>query len=459
MEIFFASISNREYATAFLVIAVLLYCMVKSKDVIKSLLQVLRLIFFSKLTMLFLIPTVYLIAITCLMFKCNVWDYTLLKDTIFSIVGGLLLFGKAIGTDNFHKIYKDNIVGYFSAIYFLEFFVNFHDFNIFIEIVLVAFVTLVCATSTYMEYSTEETQNVKEAKQLLNGIQIFIGAFIIIHSSIWMFKEPTQLFNIHSLQILLLPIIYTLFLYPICFAIYVYAKYETILTSMYVVRDNLKKQISTLEMAYKTFKLCKTNIKQLKLWQHFFLSNFGGCEKTLDIDGLIQEFQWRYKYIEPEKNTTEIALNTALEFMEEYNFPKSLYKYSTYSDGYGHYQALAYNKESSNRYYCVNGNQQYPQFFMLHDFLLTSQNIKSELKLFSTYCNALYLKIFSSELKKREISKIKQLKKFSYKSGLYTVEFDNDKNVNGKIMSVTFKISKILPVEKCEYELLFSLQK
>ena len=109
----------------------------------------------------------YLIVVTYLMFKCNIWDYTLLKDTIFSIVGGLLLFG------NFHKIYKDNIVGYFSAIYFLEFFVNFHDFNIFVEFVLVAFVTLVCATSTYMEYSKEETQNVKEAKQFLNGIQIF----------------------------------------------------------------------------------------------------------------------------------------------------------------------------------------------------------------------------------------------------------------------------------------------
>lgn len=459
MGAFFTSISNREYATAFLVIAVLLFCMVKSKDVIKSLLQVLRLIFFSKLTMLFLIPTVYLIAITYLMFKCNVWNYTLLKDTIFSIVGGLLLFGKAIGTDNFHQIYKDNIVGYFSCMYFLEFFVNFHDFNIFVEIVLVTFVTLVCAISTYIECFKEKTQNVKETKQFLNGIQIFIGAFIILHSSIWMLKEPTQLFNIHSLQILLLPLIYTLFLYPICFAIYVYAKYETILTSMYVVRDNLKKQISSLEMAYKTFKLCKTNIKQLKLWQHFFLSNFGGYDKTLDIDGLIQEFQWRYKYIEPEKNTTEIILNTALEFMEEYNFPKSLYKYSTYSDGYGYYQSLSYNKEDSNRYYCINGNQQYPQFFMLYDFVFTTQDIKAELKLFSTYCNALYLKIFSSELKKRDISKIKQLKKFSYKSGLYTVEFDSDKNVNGKIMSVTFKISKILPVEKCEYELLFSLQK
>lgn len=53
MEIFFSSISNREYAVAFLIIVLLLYCMIKSKDVTKSLLQVIKLMFFSKLTILF----------------------------------------------------------------------------------------------------------------------------------------------------------------------------------------------------------------------------------------------------------------------------------------------------------------------------------------------------------------------------------------------------------------------
>ena len=243
MKTFFSSISNREYASAFLIVTLLLYCIIKNTDVIKCLLRVLRLLFFSKLTILYLIPTLYLIAVTYLMYICNFWDNTLLKDSIFSIVGCLFLFGKAIGTDNFNKIYKESIVGYISTIYFLEFFVNFYDFNFFVEVGLVAFATLLCATSTYMEYSKEETQNVKEAKQLLNGIQMFIGTFIILHSIYCALKAPTQLFTMHSLQILLLPIIYTLVLYPICFVIYVYAKYETILTSMYVVRDNLNKKI------------------------------------------------------------------------------------------------------------------------------------------------------------------------------------------------------------------------
>lgn len=459
METFFTSISNREYATAFLIIFILSYCIIKSSDVIKSLLQVLKLIFFSKLTILFLIPTMYLIVVTYLMFKCNIWDYTLLKDTIFSIVGCLLLFGKAIGTDNFHKIYKDNIVGYFSAIYFFEFFVNFHDFNIFVEFVLVAFVTLVCATSTYMEYSKEETQNVKEAKQFLNGIQIFICAFLILHSSIWVFKEPMQLFNIHSLQILLLPIIYTLFLYPICFAIYVYAKYETILTSMYVLRDNLHKQISSFKFAYKTFKLCGVNIEQLKLWQHFFLGTYGDYDVDLNIEKMVDEFKQRYKHLDSPQTDTDISLDLSLGFMTELGFPIASYKYANYSEGYGNYQALSYNTEDNNRYYCVIGNQQYPQSYMLYDYIQCADNIKTELKIFSKYCNSLYNKIFCENLKDKYISKIVKTKEFSFEKGLYTVKFILDKNHIGNTMSVTFEIKKTNPTEFCEYEQQYLKQK
>jgi len=459
METFFTSISNREYATTFLIIFILSYCIIKSSDVIKSLLQVLKLIFFSKLTILFLIPTMYLIVVTYLMFKCNIWDYTLLKDTIFSIVGGLLLFGKAIGTDNFHKIYKDNIVGYFSAIYFFEFFVNFHDFNIFVEFVLVAFVTLVCATSTYMEYSKEETQNVKEAKQFLNGIQIFIGAFLILHSSIWVFKEPMQLFNIHSLQILLLPIIYTLFLYPICFAIYIYAKYETILTSMYVLRDNLHKQISSFKFAYKTFKLCGVNIEQLKLWQHFFLGTYGGYDVDLNIEKMVDEFKQRYKHLDSPQTDTDISLDLSLGFMTKLGFPIASYKYANYSEGYGNYQALSYHTEDNNRYYCVIGNQQYPQSYMLYDYIQCADNIKTELKIFLKYCNSLYNKIFCENLKDKYISKIVKTKEFSFEKGLYTVKFILDKNHIGNTMSVTFEIKKTNPTEFCEYEQQYLKQK
>ena len=283
--------------------------------------------------------------------------------------------------------------------------------------------------------------------------------FKYLHSSIWVFKEPMQLFNTHSLQILLLPIIYTLFLYPICFAIYVYAKYETILTSMYVLRDNLHKQISSFKFAYKTFKLCGVNIEQLKLWQHFFLGIYGGYDVDLNIEKMVDEFKQRYKHLDSPQTDTDISLDLSLGFMTELGFPIALYKYANYSEGYGNYQALSYNTEDNNRYYCVIGNQQYPQLYMLYDYIQCADNIKTELKIFSKYCNSLYNKIFCENLKDKYISKIVKTKEFSFEKGLYTVKFILDKNHIGNTMSVTFEIKKTNPTEFCEYEQQYLKQK
>ena len=459
MKIFFSSFSNREYAVAFLIIVLLSYCMIKSKDATKSLLQVIKLMFFSKLTILFLIPTIYLITITFFMFKCNIWDYTLLKDTIFSIAGCLFLFGNTIGTDNFNKIYKESIVGYLSTIYFLEFFVNFYDFNFFTEVGLVAFAVLLCATNAYMEYSKEETANVKKAKQLLNNIQMFIGAFIILHSSYCAIKAPTQLFTLHSLQILLLPIIYTLVLYPICFAIYVYAKYETILTSIYVAHNNLNKKISSFQFAYKTFKLCGADIELLRLWQYFFLSAYSCHDIDLNIDKIIEEFRQRYKHLDSLQTETNISLDLSLAFMAESGFPVSSYKYTNYSEGYGNYQSISYNSENNNIYYCITGNQQYPQSYVLHDYIQGADDIKKELKIFSEYCNILYNKIFSENFENNFFLKIIETKEFSFEKDSYIIKFNVDKNYIGNAFSVTFEVKKINPTEYCEYEQEYLKQK
>ena len=119
MNTFFTSISNREYATTILVVSFLAFCLIKSKDVRNALLRVLKLMFFSKITVWFLIPTVYLVVVTFIMMKLCIWDISLLKDSIMSIIGCLILCGKTLNANEFKTIYKENLLGYFTAIYFL----------------------------------------------------------------------------------------------------------------------------------------------------------------------------------------------------------------------------------------------------------------------------------------------------------------------------------------------------
>lgn len=459
MNTFFTSISNREYATTILVVSFLVFCLIKSKDVRTALLRVLKLMFFSKITVWFLIPTVYLVVVTFIMMKLCIWDISLLKDSIMSIVGCLILCGKTLNVNEFKTIYKENLLGYFTAIYFLEFFVNAYNFNIIVEIVLVAFTTMVFSTRTYMNYLNEDTQNLNEAKKLLDGIQIMLGLFIILHSCYFAIKEPTQILNLHSLQILLLPLVYTVILCPVCYMMWLYVKYESTLTSIFVVRDNLNKHISNKKLFFKTFNLCGINIKRLKLWQHYFLSSYSCYDEKLNINNMIKEFQYRYKQLDSPQTESDISLYSALGFMCKWNFPISEYKYSDYSDGFGHYQALSYNTNDTYKYYCVIGNQQYPQSYQLNNFISDNKNSTEEISIFSDYCQDLYYKIFKENINNKYITAIQKFNKFTFEKDVYRIIFNTETNINGTICSISFCINKINPVEISDYELNYTVYK
>lgn len=117
------------------------------------------------------------------------------------------------------------------------------------------------------------------------------------------------------------------------------------------------------------------------------------------------------------------------------------------------YQALSYNKDDMNKYYCINGNQQYPQLFILYYFIPQEKEFNAELDVFLIYCEALYFKIFSKTMTKKVVNKIKNLKDFNLFERIYNIQFKVDKNMNDKITSLTFKISKISPNEFCKQEL------
>ena len=446
---FLKSISNREYATIFLVLSFFLYFFIKSADVRKSILQVLKCIFFSKFWTIFIFPIIYLTLITYLLYEIGFWDFSLLKDTIISYIYALLVVSKSISTENFKLMYKEYLLGYISFSCFLEFVIGTYDFNFFIEVVLIAFVSLLGMTSIYMEYQKDTPQS---AKDFLNNILSFIGFLIVLHCIKSFCSAPAKILCIHSLQILILPIIYAVMLIPVCYFVWIYCKYEGLLSRLFVLRKDLQQNSSRFQITFKIICLCGTNIERLNLWWDFLLLNRSN-NKNSNLDDLINEFKQRYKYIEPESNTDEVKLNVALNYMKDFGFLPAKYKYIGCSEGYGNYQALSYNKDDMNKYYCINGNQQYPQLFILYDFIPPAKEFNADLDVFLIYCEALYFKIFSKTMTKKVVNKIKNLKDFNLSEKIYNIQFKVDKNMNDKITSLTFKISKISPNEFCEQEL------
>ena len=446
---FFKSISNREYATIFLVLLFFLYFFIKSADVRKSIMQVLKCIFFSKFWTIFIFPILYMILVTYLLYSIGFWNFSLLKDTIIAYTYALLVVSKSISTENFKLMCKKYLLGYISFSYFLEFAIGAYDFNFFIEVVLVIFVSLLGITRIYMEYQKEVSQN---AKKFLDNILSLIGLLLILHCITSFYSAPATILCIHSLKILILPIIYAVMLIPICYFVWVYCKYEGLLSRLFILRKDLQQNSSRFQITFKIICLCGTNIERLNLWWDFLLSNRSN-KKNSNLDDIINEFKQRYKYIEPESNTDEVKLNVALNYMKDFGFLPATYKYIGCSEGYGNYQALSYNKEDMNKYYCINGNQQYPQLFILYNFILSAKDFNTELEQFLIYCKTLYFKIFLKIMNKKVVNKIKNLENYNWSEMIYNIQFTVDKNINDKIMSLTFKVSKINPNEFCEQEL------
>lgn len=61
---------------------------------------------------------------------------------------------------------------------------------------------------------------------------------------------------------------------------------------------------------------------------------------------------------------------------------------------------------------------------------------------FENDCQILYYKIFTNKMNKKYRSKIKKIKPFNYSQGIYNISFLIDKDVNDRILSLTFKIYK-----------------
>lgn len=411
--------------------------------------QFLKCIFFSKFWTIFVFPIIYLILVTYLLYRIGFWNFSLLKDTIIAYTYALLVVSKSIKTENFKLMYKEYLLGYISFSCFLEFVIGTYNFNFFIEVILIAFVSLLSITSVYMEYQKEVSQN---AKKFLDNILSFIGLLLILHCIISFYSEPATILCIHSLKTILLPIIYAVMLIPVCYFVWLYCKYEGLLSRLFILRKDLQQNSSKFQITFKIICLCGTNIERLNLWWDFLLSNRSN-NKDSNLDDLINEFKQRYKYIEPESNSNEVKLDVALNYMKEFGFLPATYKYIGCSEGCGNYQALSYNKDDMNKYYCINGNQQYPQLFILYYFIPQEKEFNAELDVFLIYCEALYFKIFSKTMTKKVVNKIKNLKDFNLFERIYNIQFKVDKNMNDKITSLTFKISKISPNEFCKQEL------
>lgn len=219
-------LNSREIAVGLWLVAIIVFA-VSFRVVRKSVVDVLNAFFTPKLFIPLVasfLPTILVITILAYL---NWWDTSVLKETIYWVVGtGLVMFSGFTKVQSVKELFKKTIKDTLKLVIILEFFVGFYVFPLWIELLLFPFVTLVILLSTVADY--QKSQEYDITRKFLKGLVVAIGLVVLLFAVIAFMNNPRPLFTYHNLELFLLPILLSFMYIPAVYLLALYSKYELV---------------------------------------------------------------------------------------------------------------------------------------------------------------------------------------------------------------------------------------
>lgn len=178
MSSLFNIFSTRELASIIWLIVLLVTILIWSKGRF-HLKEIVKSAFAPKLTITYLSFIAYVSIIVILLWKCDFWNTSLLKDTIiwfvFSALGIFFSISKVRDASYFGRLIKGSI----SATVIIVFFVNLYTFNLLAELIIFPCLIFIVTLSAYSEISAETNKEHKKVSSCLNQLLGIIGLIYI----------------------------------------------------------------------------------------------------------------------------------------------------------------------------------------------------------------------------------------------------------------------------------------
>lgn len=218
--------NNREIAVGLWLMVLIVFAASK-KEVRSSFKDVLKAFFTPKIIIPLLLSFTPSVLVVWLLAYLNLWDLSVLKETIYCVIGtGIIMFGKFNSVKDLKSLYRQTAKETLALVVLLEFIIWLYVFPLWVELLLVPFVTLVVLLATVAKYM--KTDGIELTRKVLNGTQVFIGLLILLFAFIGFAKSPATLFTLQNLELFLLPIILSLTFVPSVYFIALYSKYELV---------------------------------------------------------------------------------------------------------------------------------------------------------------------------------------------------------------------------------------
>lgn len=230
-------------------------------DVIKSFMVL------NILTM-FMMMLFYISIVVGLFYFLNVWNLSLLKETIYWTFGvAFILLVNINDAAKDEKYFKKTILNSFKIIIILEFLTNLYAFNLIIELISLPIILLFTMVSAFSQNKEEN----KAAKNLSDSLIAIYGILVLIFSIYHVTKDFKNIATIPNLKSFFLsPVLTTLYV-PFMYFTALYMTYESFFThKKWILKENKKLFRSIKWQVLKKCNLSLTRIRRVSNKLHIY---------------------------------------------------------------------------------------------------------------------------------------------------------------------------------------------
>lgn len=233
MKFLSETFNNRELAII-LWFSVIFIWSISKQNIRGSYKQILKVFFNKKIIIPVLFMLFYVYGITIVLFLMNIWDLSILKDTIiWTFSTGFVLFFNLTKAKEDENFFKKMILGNLKVVVLLEFILNLYVFNFWIELILVLIISFVGIA----EALTEKGSSYKQVNNLFNSLLGIYFLSIFIFSIYSITKDLSGFASYENLKSFLLPPVYFILYLPFIYIMVLYLIYELIFVRLTLYND------------------------------------------------------------------------------------------------------------------------------------------------------------------------------------------------------------------------------
>lgn len=278
--------NNREISIVIWLLILTIFVSTK-KDMRKSLAGVVKAFFTPKIYMPLLTSLIPSILAIILLAYFKLWDFSMLKDTIYWVIGtGLVMFFNSLKVKDGKTLFRQTAKDSLKLIIILEFIINFYVFPIWAELLLVPFFTIVTIMTIFAKY--QKGNEYDRVRKFFNGLTIFIGFAVIAFAIIDFAHNPKPLFTIRNLEIFFLPIVLSFTYVPSVYLLSLYSKYDLMFNR---INLNLRHLKNRRAVKVACFKRCGFNVNIAEEMVRYLFINLTNTTTNVQAAKLVRDFR------------------------------------------------------------------------------------------------------------------------------------------------------------------------